>query len=117
VRILRNVVIIALLALIVAVVPGGDNAARAIVTALNLAFLALIAFTAWQLYRQNRLSYLQLDERSRFMLLGAIGAIVLMIAGADELTGTGLGLVLWLAVIGLSILALVRVWAESRSSY
>ena len=69
------------------------------VTALGIAFLALIGFAGWQLYRQNRLTYLQLDDRQRALLLGALGAIVLMIAGADELTETGLGLVVWLAVL------------------
>ena len=34
------------------------------------------------------------------MLLGALGAIVLMIAGADELTETGAGLLVWLGVLG-----------------
>ena len=45
---------------------------------------------------------------------GAIGAIVLMIAGADELTGSGGGLVVWLAILGASIFAIVRVWTESQ---
>ena len=116
-RAARNIAIIAVLALIVAVVPGGDNAARAIVTAFGILFLALIGFAGWQLYRQYRFSYLQLDDRQRVLLLGAIGAIVLMIAGADELTGSGGGLVVWLAVLGASIFAIARVWGEARSSY
>jgi hypothetical protein len=114
---LRNIAIIALLALIVVAVPGGDNAARAVVAALGIAFLALIGFSGWQFYRQNRLAYLQLDDRSRTLLLAAIGAIVLMIAGADELTETGVGLVVWLAVIVGSAFAIFRVWTEARSSY
>jgi signal transduction histidine kinase len=116
-RALRNAAIIALLALIVAVVPGGDNAARAIVAALTLVFLALIGFGGWQLYRQYRFTYLQLDDRRRALLLGAIGAIVLMVAGADEMTSTGGGLVVWLAVLGASIYAIVRVWTEAQSRY
>jgi hypothetical protein len=116
-RALRNIAIIALLALIVVAVPGGDNAARAVVAALGIAFLALVGFTGWQLYRQNRLTYLQLDDRARALLLGALGAIVLMIAGADELTETGLGLIVWLAVLGASIAVIYRVWTEARSSY
>jgi hypothetical protein len=116
-RAARNIAIIAALALIVAVVPGGDNAARAIVAALSITFLALIGFMGWQLYRQYRLTYLQLEERQRALLLAAIGAIVLMIAGTDELTGSGGGLLIWLAVLGASIFAIVRVWTEARSSY
>ncbi len=116
-RAVRNIAIILALAAIVAVVPGGDNAARAIVAALGIVFLALIGFTGWQLYRQYRFTYLGLDDRQRTIFVGAIGAIVLMIAGADELTATGGGLVVWLAVLGLSIFAIVRVWGEARASY
>ena len=38
-----------------------------------------------------------------------------MIAGADELTGTGAGLLVWLGVIGLAVFLIVRVWQEARS--
>ena len=37
-----------------------------------------------------------------------------MIAGADELTESGGGLVVWLAILGASIFAIVRVWTESQ---
>ena len=40
----RNVAIILLLALVVAVVPGGDAAAEAILVAMSMAFLAAIAW-------------------------------------------------------------------------
>ena len=62
VRVARNIAIIALLALIVAVVPGGGNAARAILATISLVFFALIGFAGYQLYRQNRLTYLGLDD-------------------------------------------------------
>ena len=55
------------------------------------------------LYRQNRLAYLTLDDRQRTILLAALGAIVLMIAGADELFETGPGVILWIVVLGLSV--------------
>jgi len=117
VRTLRNIAIIAVLAFIVAAVPGGGEAANAIVTALTICFLVAIGFMAYQLYRQNQLALLSLEDRSRTMLLAALGAIVLMVAGADELMATGLGLLVWIAVLAASIFALVRVWSEARSSY
>jgi hypothetical protein len=116
-RAVRNIAIILVLAAIVDLAPGGGNAARAVVTAMTLIFCALIGFAAFQLYRQNRLTYLGLTDRQRAILHGSLGAIVLMIAGVDELTATGAGLLLWLAVIALSIFSLVKIWTDVRSSY
>ncbi len=114
-RTARNIAIIALLALIVTAVPGGGNLADAIVAALQVTFFALIGGTGYLLYRQNRLSFLTLDERQRLFILGALGAIALMIAGADELLDTGPGTLVWFGVLGLSIFAIVRVVGEARS--
>ncbi len=111
----RNIAIILLLALIVAEVPGGGNAAEGIVTAITLIFLVLIGFAGWQIYRQNRFAYTGLDDRRRGIVVGAIGAIVLMIAGADELLETGLGILVWLAVLGAAVYAIVRIYMEMQA--
>jgi peptidoglycan/LPS O-acetylase OafA/YrhL len=116
-RALRNIAIIALLALILDVAPGGGNAAAAIQATLGLIFMALIGLACWQLFRQNRLTYASLTDRQRGLFLGAIGAIVLMIAGADELTDTGAGLLVWIVVLAASIFANVRGWMEAQSRY
>ena len=116
-RAVRNIAIILVLALIVDLAPGGGDAARAIVTAISLAFLAMIGFAGYQVYRQNQLTYVGLTERQRGVLLGSLGAIVLMIAGADELTETGAGLFLWLAVLGVAIFSLIKLWTDVRSSF
>ena len=116
-RVARNIAIIALLALIVAAVPGGGNAADAILATISIVFFALIGFAGYQLYRQNRLAYLGLTDGQRAAFVGALGAIVLMIAGAAELTETGAGLMVWLAVIGFAVFTLVKVWGDARRSY
>lgn len=113
----RNIAIILLLAAILALVPGGGNVAEAIYAAISITFLALIGFAGYQMYRQNRFAYLALEERMRLLFIAALGALVLMIAGADELTRTGAGLLVWLGVIGLAVFAIVRVVAQARSSY
>ena len=71
--------------------PGGGNLADGILAALTIAFLVIIGVMGLLLYRQNRLAYMTLDDRRRLILIGAIGAIVLMIAGTDELLDTGAG--------------------------
>ncbi len=114
-KLARNIAIVALLALAVAVVPGGDNAAEAVIAVISLIFFALIGLAGRELYRQNRMSYDGLDERWRLILVGALGGLVLMVAGADELTRSGPGTVVWLLAIGASIFAIVRVVGESRA--
>ena len=114
-RAARNIAIIALLALVVAAVPGGGNLADGILAALTIAFLVIIGVMGLLLYRQNRLAYMTLDDRRRLILLGAIGAIVLMIAGTDELLDTGAGVIVWIGVLGLAVFGIARVVADSRS--
>jgi Kef-type K+ transport system membrane component KefB len=113
-RVLRNIAIIALLALVVAAVPGGGNAADAVLTALTLCFLAVLAVAGYQIYRQNKLTFFSLTDRQRAILVAAVGAIVLMIAGADELLDDGLGVLVWIGVLGLAGFSIFSVWAESQ---
>ena len=112
---LRNIAIIAALAFVVAAVPGGGDLANGVTAVLSLAFLVLIGVAGYFAYRQNSLTIMALTDRQRALLFGAFGAIVLMIAGANELFDTGAGVLLWLAVIGASIFAIVRVVIDSRT--
>ena len=116
-RTARNIAIIALLALIVAVAPGGGHAADAILALISIVFLALIGAAGYQLYRQYRLDYLGLPDRQRMLLVGSLGAIVLMIAGASELTRTGAGLLVWIGVIALAVFTVIKVWGDARASF
>lgn len=116
-RTARNIAIILALALVFAVAPGGGNAAQAILAAVSILFMAAIGWTGYVFYRQNRLTYLGLTDRQRGLLVGSLGAIVLMIAGASELTRSGGGTLLWIAVLVLAVLTIVRVATEARSSY
>ena len=116
-RTARNIAIILLLALIFDLAPGGGNAAQAILAAVSIGFLAAIGWSGYVFYRQNRLTYLGLTERQRWLLVGSLGAIVLMIAGASELTRTGGGTLLWIAVLVLAVMTIFKVGTEARSSY
>ena len=51
------------------------------------------------------------------MFVGSLGAIVLMIAGASELTATGAGLLVWIGVIAFAVITLIKVWGDARASY
>lgn len=112
---LRNFAIIAVLALIVAEAPGGGNLAHGILAAMNVIFIGLIGFALYAGYRNNRMSFLALDEQQRRAFIASLGAIALMVAGLDELFRTGLGALLWIAVVGFAGFTIVRVVVESRS--
>jgi len=114
-RVLRNIAIIALVALAVTVVPGGGNVADAVLTALMLCFLTAIAFAVHRIYREQSFSFLALPDRWRAAVIVAVGAVVLMIVGADELLSTGLGLLIWIAVIAGAVFTVVRAWREAHT--
>jgi hypothetical protein len=115
-RTARNIAIVALLAVPVAFVPGGGNAARAILAALTLAFLATIALAVRQLYAENRLTVDTLPEGERVLLFGSVGLLMLMAVGADEMLGGGGGLaVLWVTLVAVAVIAIAGVWTRSRA--
>ncbi|CAN5568866.1 hypothetical protein BH10ACT11_BH10ACT11_15840 [soil metagenome] len=115
VKTIRNFAIIAFLALVIAEAPGGGNLANGILAAMNVLFVGLIGFALYVGYRNNRLSFLALDENQRRMFVASLGAIALMVAGLDELFRTGLGALLWFGVVGFAAFTMVRVVIDSRS--
>lgn len=115
-RTLRNVAIIAVLAVPLAFVPGGGNAAQAVFVTLGMAFLATIAAAARQIHRENRLTFDSLPDDQRAVLFGAIGVIVLMIAGAGKLLGGGgIGAVIWVTLVACAVIAIVGVWMRAHT--
>jgi hypothetical protein len=81
-----------------------------------MAFLATLGFAARQIYRENRLTYDTLPDDQRAVLLGSVGVMVLMVAGADELLGGGgFGAVLWVTLVACAVLAIIGVWTRSRA--
>jgi hypothetical protein len=115
-RTLRNVAIIAVLAVPLAFVPGGGNAAQAVLVTLGMAFLATIAVAARQIHRENRLTFDSLPDDQRAVLFGAIGVIVLMIAGAGKLLGGGgIGAVIWVTLVACAVIAIVGVWMRAHT--
>ncbi|HEX5990909.1 MAG TPA: hypothetical protein VFY75_11935 [Solirubrobacterales bacterium] len=111
----RNVAIIMLLALVVAFLPGGGNAAEALITALTMALMAGIAWMVYTLSRENQLTLATLTEGRRAILYGAVGMILLLIAGTDKLFSTGGGTLLWILLLAASIAAIWRVWMDANT--
>ena len=114
-RIVRNVAIVAAIAALVDFAPGGGSATTAVLTALLLAFLATLAVAGQQLYRENRLTVDSLSDRDRGIVYGAVGLVVLMVAGASKMLATGGGTLVWIGLLVLAIVAIARVWASANS--
>ena len=112
-RTARNVAIIMLLALAVAVAPGSENFVDAVFTALTMGFLAGIAWMLFTLSRQNQLTLATLGDRRRAIFYSAFGMLALLIAGADKMFSSGGGTLLWIVLLGASVAAIWRIWIEA----
>jgi hypothetical protein len=115
VKTVRNVGIILVLALGVAFVPGGGNAADTIFAALTIGFLAAIAWLLYTLSRQNQLTLATLSDGRRAVLYGSFGLIALLIAGTDEFFSSGGGTLAWILLLGAAVAAIWRVWVEANT--
>ena len=104
-----------LLALGVAFLPGGGNLAAAVITALTMALLAGIAWMVYTLSRENQLTLATLSDGRRAILYGAIGMLVLLIAGSDKLFATGGGTLLWIVLLAAAVAAIWKVWMEANT--
>jgi hypothetical protein len=114
-RVVRNVAIVAAIAAVVDLAPGGGNATTAVLTILLLAFLATLAAAGQQVYRENRLTVDSLSDRDRAIVFGAVGLVVLMVAGASKMLATGGGTLVWIGLLVLAVVAIARVWANANS--
>ena len=114
-RTARNIAIIALLAVPIAFVPGGGNAADAILVALTLGFLAGIALMIYVLWRQNQMTLSTLSDSRRAILYAAVGGIALLIAAQDELSDVTGGILIWIALLAACAFAIFAVWREANT--
>ena len=114
-RVLRNVAIIALIALVLTVLPGGGNLTDGVLTALSLILLGAIALLAVRFWHESSLTRDTMTDRQRAMVYGSLGAIALAIVGTDELFDSGAGTIAWLVILGLSGWLIFNTWREARS--
>lgn len=114
-RTARNVAIVMLVAVPVAFVPGGGNAADALLAALTMALLAGIAWMVYRLSRENQLTLATLSDGRRAILYGAVGLLALLVAGSDRLFSSGGGTLLWIVLLAAAVAAIWRVWMEASS--
>jgi hypothetical protein len=109
----RNVAIVALIAAAVYLLPGGGRAASTFEALLYTAFGVGIAYLGLRLYREHRIALHGLGDRHRALLYGALAVAVFVVTARERMWQTGLGEIVWFALIGFvayTLLAVYRRW-------
>ena len=107
--------VVALVALVFVVLPGGGRALDVLLTALTVAFFAAIALLVARMYRQYRLDIETLDSSIRLALYGSLAIAVLTFTGTARLFDAGGGgVILWFALLALASYGLFWAWTRYR---
>jgi hypothetical protein len=108
--------IVALVALALTVLPGGDATLRVVLTLLSIAFFTAIAYLGYRLYLQFRTDIEGLGERPRLVLYSSIGGAFLTFCATGRMFGAGgLGALAWLSLLGICSYGLYWVWTQYRA--
>ena len=108
--------VVAVIALVLVVLPGGGNALDVVLALLSIVFLAAIALLAYRLYGQYRLDIDTLEPNTRLALYSSIGLAILTVVATDRLFDVGgAGIVAWFALLALCSYGIYWVWVQYRS--
>lgn len=108
--------VVALIALAFTALPGGSGALNAALTLLTVAFFVAIAYLAYRLYRQFGMELDTLEDRERLVLYGSVGLAFLTFCATNRMFDSGgLGVLAWLALLGICSYGLYWVWQQYQS--
>jgi multisubunit Na+/H+ antiporter MnhB subunit len=113
-RTIRNILIVLVIAALVALIKGGENAANVAIQAVTLAFLAVIVYFLSVMYRERRMSLYSLGDGRRALLYVALGVAALTLTATSRLLGSGAGSVAWLLLLAGSAYAVFAVLWSAR---
>ncbi len=112
---LRNFAILILIAVAVWQLPGGGTATSTINNILGLIFAGGLVFFGYRMYMEHRSSLFMLEDKVRALLYGSVALIGLALIATRQLWDEGgLGVLVWLALIGAGVYGCVTVWRTSR---
>jgi hypothetical protein len=111
----RNVAIVVAIAAAVYLLPGGGRATSTFEAVLWVAFGVGIAYLGLRLYREHRVTLHGLGDRHRGMLYGALALGVLAFIARHRMWESGLGELVWFALIALVIYVLIAVYRHWRA--
>ncbi len=110
-----QIAVIALIALVLSVLPGGGGALRVAIALLSVAFFAAVAFLGYRLWHQFRFELETLPDRQRLVLYGSIGLAFLTLCASTRMFDSGgFGALAWFALLGICSYGLYWVWTQYR---
>jgi uncharacterized protein involved in cysteine biosynthesis len=108
---LRNFAIVALVALAIALAPGGGTGLDVVLWLLTIAFFVAIAFLGYRLYREHRFTIESLSTTQRAVAYGSIGLAFVNFTATYRLFDLGgIGILVWLAILALCSYGIYWVW-------
>lgn len=114
-KVVRNVAIVALIAVAVYVLPGGGRASHTFLGVVYVAFAVAIGYLGLRLYREHRVALHSLGDSYRGLLYGAIAFAVLAWAARARMWQSGLGELLWFVLVGAIVYAFLAVYRHWRA--
>lgn len=107
--------VVALIALGFVVLPGGGSAIEVAVTLLTIVFFTAIALLGYRLFREHRFELDSLEPRQRLVLYASIGLAFLTFTATNRLFDEGgVGVLAWLALLGLCSYGVFWVYTQYR---
>ena len=107
--------VVALVALLFVLLPGGGPALALALTVLSIVFFTLIALLGYRLYREHNFALRSLETAQRLVLYGSIGLAFLTFTATPRLFAAGgLGVLAWVALLGASSYGVFWVFMRSR---
>ena len=112
---LVNIAIIVALALVVWQLPGGNTGAAVISNVLSVIFLGGLLFFGYRMYMEHRITLFDLEDRTRTILYGSAGMLVLALIATGRMWDSGGPyILLWFAMCGASMYGGYVVFRASR---
>jgi TRAP-type C4-dicarboxylate transport system permease small subunit len=114
-RQVRNWAIVALIALAIVALPGGGPTLNVVFTLLSIAFFAGIAVFGYRMWHEQRFTLDSMSDRQRFVLYASIGVAFLNFTATKRLFNAGgLGVLVWLVLLGLCSYGVMWVYVSYR---